>query len=428
MKPGDYVEAELENESIHGILIQSNEQQKEFIILKLSSGYNIGIHKRNVKNVVVVEEKKERKEKKEEVKQNEKLPKIVILHTGGTIASKVDYETGAVAPKFSPDELLSLFPELKEVALIDSKLVANILSENMGFDHYNIVGKAISEEIKKGAQGIIITHGTDTLHYTSAALAFMLEHLDIPVILVGSQRSSDRGSSDAASNLMSAVAFAANSTFKGVAVCMHENDHDVNCVVIDGLHARKMHTSKREAFKTINRALIAKVNYQTKKIDIIKMQDAQEKGSFQLKLFDPEIKVGIAKMHPGMHEDAFNFKGFDGLVIEGTGLGHAPIEEMDAHSKMNAKIKKQIESLAKHMPVVMTSQAIYGRINMNVYRPGRVLQEMGVLGHNLDMTTEVAFIKLAWLLSQDKKHVKSLYSQNLRGEISERTEQDDSVF
>ncbi len=425
MKPGDYVEVECENESLHGILMPSS--QKEYTIIKLSSGYNIGIHRRNIQNIIVVEQKKPSEEDKDAIEQNEKLPKISILHTGGTIAGKVDYETGAVSAKFSPSELLKMFPELKDIANIDSKLVSNMLSENMNFEHYNILAKAVQKEIETGADGVIITHGTDTMHYTSAALAFALENLNIPLILVGAQRSSDRGSSDAASNIISAAAFAANSTFKGVAICMHEDQNDKNCIIIDGLHARKMHSSSRNAFQSINREIIAKINFHTKKITYQKMASLQNaQAALELKLFNPKLKIGLLKVHPNMCEEEMNFKHFDGLMLEGTGLGHMPIEETDDYTKQNAKIFKHLGEIAKKIPVVMASQTIFGRINMNVYSPGRKLKQIGVLGNGLDMHPETAFIKLAWLLSNyDKEKAKKLYEQSLRGEISERSEKED---
>jgi len=422
VEPKDYVEVECLHETVQGVLLPSN--QKDFTVIKLSNGYNIGIHKRNIKNIAVIEQKKEHKEKPEKVSQNEKLPKVTILHTGGTIASKVDYTTGAVHPQFTPEELLGLFPELKELANLNSRLVANLFSENMRFDHYNVLAKEIEKEINAGARGIIITHGTDTLHYTAAALSFVLENIPVPVVLVGAQRSSDRGSSDAAMNLISAVAFAVNSKFSGVAVCMHENDDDTNCVVIDGLHARKLHTSKRSAFVSVNRPLLAKVNYETKSISHISMPE-QTSGTFALKLFDPKIKIGWIKSHPHFSEDEI-VKDVDGLILEGTGLGHFPIEQVDALTKEHVKIKKKLTELAKKIPVVMTSQCIFGRVNMNVYSLGRTEQEMGILGNGLDMPPETVFIKLAWLLSNFKKDIPALLARNFRGELSERTEQDTS--
>ncbi|MDD5086828.1 MAG: Glu-tRNA(Gln) amidotransferase subunit GatD, partial [Candidatus Nanoarchaeia archaeon] len=401
------------------------EIEKDIVILKLESGYNIGIDKKNIKSIKLVKTAENKKEKKAEVKQNKKLPTISILHTGGTIASKVDYKTGGVIAGFSESEMLDLFPELKNIANIKSRKIASMQSEMMRFPHYNIMAKEIEKEIKSGTDGIIITHGTDTMHYTSAALRFILEDLPVPVIMVGSQRSSDRGSTDAAVNLISACYFIANSDFADVSICMHENMSDDSCLILPALKTRKMHTSRRDAFRAINSVPIARVNFNEKDISFIaKDYDKGDKNrKLKLRLFNEKIKVGIVKTHTNMFADEFlAYKNFDGLVVEGTGLGHLPNEEIDEHTKENKKIFDSLKKMIKEgLIVVMSSQAIYGRIQMNVYTPLRELQDIGVLGHLSDMTPETSFIKLAWLLSNyNKDEVKQLITKNLKGEISER--------
>ena len=238
-KAGDKVKIILKDEEIEGILMPSD--SKTYFI-KLNNGYNIGISKRNVKDIKFLSKiKKEIIHSK--VKQKKGLPKISILHTGGTIASKVDYKTGGVVAQFKPEELISMFPELKTVGNIQSRLISNIMSENMNFSHYNLLAKEIQKEIKKGVKGIIITQGTDTIHYTSAALSFILEGLSVPVVIVGAQRSSDRGSSDAAINLVSAAIFISNFKSGGVFVCMHENANDDTNLIING--KKDAHKQKR---------------------------------------------------------------------------------------------------------------------------------------------------------------------------------------
>ena len=203
-KEGDRVKITTLDDEFEGILLP---EENEFFVLKFDSGYNIGISKKRVKSVKTIESKKKSAVKKKSVSQKKGLPKVSVLHTGGTIASKVDYETGGVTAKFTPEELLEMFEELKDIANISSRLVRNMFSEDMRFSHYNILANEVKKEIENGAQGVIITHGTDTLHYTAAALSFILDGLRAPVILVGAQRSSDRGSSDASLNLLSAVYF-----------------------------------------------------------------------------------------------------------------------------------------------------------------------------------------------------------------------------
>jgi len=265
------------------------------------------------------------------------------------------------------------------------------------------------------------------MHYSSAALAFILEDLPVPVILVGSQRSSDRGSSDAGLNLVSACYFIANSDFADVAICMHENLDDESCLILSGLKTRKMHTSRRDAFRPINTSPIARVNFNEKNISFIKKDYKKRNKNKKLKLmlFNEKIKIGLIKTHTNMFAEEFlAYKDFDGLVIEGTGLGHLPNEEIDEYTKENKKIFNALaDMIKKGLVVVMSSQTIYGRLQMNVYTPMRELQEIGVLGHLSDMTAETTFIKLAWLLSNYKKEeVKELITKNLKGEISERVE------
>jgi len=422
-----HVKVSLENEHLEGILV--NEDDKH-IVLKLSSGYNIGIKKNRILKIEdihshkeLVKEQNSEKVHKEIAQATKGLPKILILHTGGTIASKVDYQTGAVTPTFTPEDLNGMFPEIKGLAHIESKLFRNMWSEDMRFKHYNLIAQEISEELHahKDIKGIIITHGTDTLHYTGAALSFIFEHLPVPVILVGSQRSSDRGSADSAMNLISAVTFIANTSLKGVFLCMHESMSDDSCIILNGINARKMHSSRRDAFKQINGVPIARVDYSVKTVDYIgdyPESALNSPGVLKLHLFDDGLRIGLLKGHPNMYASEFeSFKGFDGLVLEGLGLGQLPINDIDEHTKEHSRIRDVLKDLAGKMPVIMSLQTIYGAVNMNVYQTGRDLQAIGILGNYSSLTPETSFIKLAWLLSQ-KLDPKEYFMKDLRGEFS----------
>ncbi|MBI4144924.1 Glu-tRNA(Gln) amidotransferase subunit GatD [Candidatus Woesearchaeota archaeon] len=421
-KAGDRVRIVTNDESIEGILLPD---ESHYHVVKLDSGYNIGVDKKRVKDVKVLEAHKEKREKEHVVAAKKGLPSITILHTGGTIASKVDYETGAVTSRFTPDEILALFPELRDIANIDSRLVRNMASDDMRFAHYNILAKEVEKEVAKGVKGVIITHGTDTLHYTGAALSFALRNLPIPVILVGSQRSSDRGSSDAGVNLISAATFIAATDFAGVGVCMHETTNDTTCVILPGVKCRKMHSSRRDAFRAINTTPWARVDHKTKNITFLRTDYPRPNGTFNVKPFKETLKVGLAFVHTNMYAEEFAcFKGWDGLVIAGTGLGHAPISEIDAETKEHPKIFNAIKQLITAGTIVaMTTQTIYGQVDMNVYAPGRKLLDLGVLGNLADMHPETAFIKLAWLLSNyPAAEATRLYGVNIAGELSERLE------
>jgi len=416
----DEVKVSTQNEEFSGTIMESNNPQ--ILVLKLKNGYNIGIRTERItriekKGEARIETVKEKKELKK-VEFNPMLPKIVILQTGGTIASRIDYRTGGVIASVEQEQLVTQIPELAKIANIESKLVFQIMSEDMRFEHYKKIARAIEEELKNGAKGVIIGHGTDTIHYTCAALSFMLEGLNAPVLIVGAQRSSDRGSSDAAMNLVCAAEFIAQSDYAGVGICMHEKPDDNNCLILNGSKARKMHSTRRDAFKPINDIPVARINYNSRKIEFIKKDYPKKIEGRELKLKDSmEEKVALFKTHINMHSEQFEFyekHGFKGLVIEGTGLGHAPIAIKEHEGNLNA-LKSLIE---KGCVVVMTSQTIYGRVQLTTYTNLRKLREIGVLPGE-DMTPETAFIKIAWLLGNySKEEAKELIGKNLRGEIT----------
>ena len=283
VKEGDIVEITEEKGNVmKGTIIPSKEN---VLALKLENGYNVGISSEKIKSVKKTGAGKTvGKAKTVEIKKKPGLPTISILHTGGTIASRVDYKTGGVYAAFGAEDLFTMFPELEKIANFNSRLVTNIMSEDIRFKDYQTIAKAITEEIKKGVKGIIIGHGTDTLAVTATALAFMFENIPIPVLVVGSQRSSDRGSSDAAMNLTCAANFIAKSDFAGVAICLHHHESDTECAILPACKTRKLHTSRRDAFKAVNDTPIALVEYKTANIKFLKKNyekaDKNKKFSF----------------------------------------------------------------------------------------------------------------------------------------------------
>lgn len=406
-----------------GLVIQVKEGEAT---IKLKTGYNLLVPVKDVQDAEQVAGKVSAAAPAPHApKKDPDLPTVAILHTGGTIASKVDYATGGVLAQFEPEELIAMFPDLSRVANVTSRLVRNMWSDDMRFAHYNIIAHAAAEEIERGITGIIVTSGTDTLHYTAAALSFALEGIGVPVVVVGSQRSSDRGSSDAATNLLGAVRFIAQTRAPGVFVAMHGHGEDERIAIIDGLHARKSHSSRRDAFVSVNAPITARVGETIEVLDGNRL--AAWKGRAQdrvrVRPFREDLKVGLWKAHPqAFAEELAIFEHYDGLLIEGTGLGHAPISEMDEHTTEHTRIRERIGHLAGRIPVAMCSQTIFGRVHMDVYSPGRVLQGLGVVGNGCDMHPETAYIKLAWLLSNHTAaDVRKLYGTDLRGEITARS-------
>ncbi len=333
--------------------------------------------------------------------------KITILGTGGTIASKIDYISGAVHPAFSTEELLNALPELRGVAEIKTKLLFNILSENMTPRHWRDVAKEAASELNGGADGIIVAHGTDTLAYTSAALSFMMKDLSGPVVLVGSQRSSDRPSSDSSENLLSAAKVACTDLGE-VVVVMHSSSSDGRCFIHRGIRVRKMHSSRRDAFRSINAKPLGEV---TDKVVFHQQYQKGRKGS-KVSVDDKlEESVALVKIYPGMKKEilAYFSDNYKGIVLEGTGLGHVP-------EYLFPEIQKCVD-MGK--PVVMTTQTLYGRVDMKVYSTGRRLISMGVISAE-DMLPEVAYVKLMHVLGRTKKieEIKELMASDLAGEIS----------
>ena len=428
IKIGDWVEVKKGKKVFKGILMPKTKlSHPSTLILKLENGYNIGIEIDEKTQIRLVKKGEIRSKKKEiKLEKKEGKPLISILGCGGTVASRVEYVTGAVYPAFTPSDLIQSFPRLEKIANIESKLLFNLFSEDLNVEHWKLIAKNCAKEIKKGVDGIVLMHGTDTMHFTSAALSFMLQNLPIPIVLVGAQRSSDRGSSDNEMNLISAVLTAAKSEIAEVTVCMHASINDDYCFVHQGTKVRKMHTSRRDAFKSINVLPYAKVWYLEEKIEYLredfKRRDKRRKVKVDLKM---NPRVGLIWIHPNIDPKFIESlsKFYDGIVIAATGLGHVPTNPFK--DKLAKSIIPALKSLIDSgIPVVIAPQTIYGRINLNVYTSGRILKEIGVIGDYCDWLPEVALVKLMWVLGHTKnlKKVRELMLTNIAGEISERSE------
>ena len=428
-EPGDTVKLVTKKETVAGMLMPSPDEQ--VVLLKLDSGYNLGFKKKEITSLTVLEKKPlsppTKKEKTGRLQRlNQHFPIISILHTGGTIASQVDYKNRGGGVQVWPGEPFGEFPGLQQIAVFRSRLIGNMWSQDMRFSHYNRMAEEVKKELEAGAAGVIIAQGTDTIHYTAAALSFALENLSKPVLIVGAQRSSDRGSSDAFLNVVNAAYFIAHSDFGEVAVCMHDTSSDEYAAILPGTKVMKLHTSRRDAFQPINTTAWARVNYAAREIKYLrKGYTPSGNKKISLKLFNEKLKVAILKQHTNMFAEQFlSYQQYDGLVIESTGLGCLPMTKIDDSTQESEHIAKAIQILIKKGVVVVEApQTIFGRLNLNVYEDQRRAQEMGVLGNGNDMTPATTFIKLAWLLSNyPKPKIKELITKNLRGEINERIE------
>jgi len=429
-KVGDRVEVKTKTQTFVGIVMPAPEAEKDLLILKLPTGYNLPI--RMNKEVTA---KKIGEEKFEGLPtyrpEFKKLPFVSVIATGGTIMSRVDYKTGAVAPLKSAEELLLTVPELHEI--VNIKRVHEpflIASEDMTPAEWKKIAELAAQELNdEEISGVIVTHGTDTLHYTAAALSFMLKNLNKPVALVGGQRSSDRGSFDGALNLICAAQYC-KSEIAEVAIVMHGSESDDYCLANRGTKVRKMHTSRRDTFRPVNELPLAKI-WPDGKIEILNKNYRKRRDHRAETLVDTrfEPKVALLKVFPGADPEIFESlieKGYKGIIIEATGLGHVPTSTQNKKMSWISSIKKAVDS---GIFVGIAPQTLYGRINLNVYTNQRILEDAGAVGLD-DMLPETAYVKLGIILGRTKnpEEAKKLMLTNLSGEINHRLEPETFLY
>lgn len=409
---GAVLEVESRGRSFRGTLMPHHELSAEdIIIIKMKSGYNVGIRIYGDSTIKVVDRPAAKAKAAEKPEARPGLKNISLIGTGGTIASYVDYRTGAVHPALSTSDMVGAIPEIGDSVNISSKVLFSIFSENMTVEHWQKLAEAVAAEINGGADAVIIPHGTDTMGYTASALSFMLGEISKPVVLVGAQRSSDRPSTDASSNLLAAARFCNDGKMAGVFVVMHDTLSDDSFAVHLGTRVRKMHTSRRDAFRSINSLPVARI-------------DAEGKITYNTEgrpvAGDPaeprtamEHKTILLQFYPGMDPAIFEgpIMASKGIVIAGSGLGHV-------NANMVPLIRKACDSGAV---VVMTSQCLGGRTNLNVYNTGRDMTAAGAITV-LDMLPETAYVKLMWALanSKDAETAKVMMQTPLAGEMGNR--------
>ena len=392
-----------------GILMPRYESgDDKHLVIKLGSGYNVGIDVDEIQKIQVVSSPEVKPEQSQERKENPTLPKILLLSTGGTIASKVDYRTGAVTPALSASDINEAVPELGKIANIDAEVLFSEYSENLQPDHWTQIAEKLDSLANSDYKGILIAHGTDTMHYTSSFLSFALAGFPIPVALVGSQRSSDRPSSDAALNLIAASTFLVESNTNGIFLVMHHNDSDETIACHAGTRVRKNHTSKRGAFETVG-------DYPAFIIAEGKIVKNMKGKFFRNNKYEPKMnintKVALVKYHPGYEPKLIENliqTGYKAIIFEGTGLGHV------GNTVYNVVKKANEDGLF----LGMTSQCIDGRVRMTVYESGRDLLELGITPLE-NMIPETALVKAMWALGNSKNidEMRSLMLENIASEF-----------
>ncbi|MFH1787325.1 MAG: Glu-tRNA(Gln) amidotransferase subunit GatD [archaeon] len=418
MNFGDRIKIIFSKEEYEGILLESPE--KGIVLLKLDSGYNIGLNKKDILNFKLIKKAREI-EDVVEIKKVKDKPNIAMIITGGTIASCLDPKTGGVDPLTDPKDLFKFYPELfDKVNVIKVEVPFMKASEDMNFKDWQKIAR-IAEKLlnDNNVKGIIVTHGTDFLNYTSAVLSFFLRNLNKPVILTYSQRSIDRASSDANLNLQCS-ALAAISDIAEVMLVGHANSDDDFCYAMPGAKVRKLHTSRRDAFKVVNSKPFAKIfNDRIERISKYNLRGKSKKVKLDLKF---EEKVALVKIYPGQDPNILDFylkNKYKGIVLEMAGLGHVPMKKANL-----SWIKKLIEVQKKGLIVCAAAQCINGRLDPLVYSNGRELLETGII-YLEDMLSETALVKLGWILGHKewKNKIKEKMLENIAGELNKRLEE-----
>ncbi|MCD4739855.1 Glu-tRNA(Gln) amidotransferase subunit GatD [archaeon] len=415
-----------------GLLMPSPEitGSPDYLIIKLDNGYNIGIkytsktklEKSNTPEPEAIKQEylyETMDQHVEKIEQAHSKPPIAILAVGGTIASKVDYKTGAVNAKLTARDLVRMVPELRRIATIKMDTLSEVMSEDMNHVHWQTLAKETAKQLNQGAEGVVITHGTDAMHFSSAALSFMLPKLPKPVVFTGSQRSPDRGSADSSMNLICSVHAAKNDVAE-VGICMHAELDDNYCIYSRGTKVRKMHSTLRKAFRPINDYPLAKVwpsgrfQMTNRRVKFRSTEKAKTDTKF-------EPKVALIKAYPGSEPKLIDYlikQGYKGIIIEGMALGHVPTQ---AKKSWIPHVKKAIQS---GVPVIVTTQCYYGRVNPDVYTNLRILYYEAEAIPGADMLSETAYVKLGWVLGHVKsmKKVREMMLTNYAGELNARLE------
>jgi len=406
---GNLVNVETDS-TYSGILMPRYEYSDDkHIVLKIKSGYNIGVEIDKIKKIELESSETAKKENIPQPHVDPKLPKILLVSTGGTIASKIDYRTGGVTPALTAAELNATVPELAKIANVDTEVLFSEYSENFLPEHWKKIAEKINSHVRSEYKGIIVAHGTDTMQYTAAALSFSLAGIPIPIALVGSQRSSDRPSSDAAPNLIAAAKFLVESNTSGIYVVMHNSTSDDEIACHWATRVRKNHTSKRNAFQTIGGAPAF----------IVKKDKLEKNPQFNLIKRDyvPKInfdtRVVLVKYYPGLDPKIMDYiisAGYKAIIFEGTGLGHV------------GKILYECVGKAKKKGLFlgMTSQCIDGMVRMTVYESGRDLLNLGIIPLG-NIIPETALVKAMWALGTSKsiEEMEKTMKENIAMEFSD---------
>jgi glutamyl-tRNA(Gln) amidotransferase subunit D len=400
----------------HGILVPSTEFSADHVVvLKLASGYNVGLAITERDVLTVIARPRRRRQGAPDAGASPApsggsepaAPWVALLTTGGTIASRVDYQTGGVRPVRDEREILAAFPALDGGGPVRVVPVFERFSEDIVPADWVTLAEKAAESFRQGARGVVIAHGTDTLAYTAAALSFMIRNPPGPIVLVGAQRSPDRPSSDGFTNLPAAIHLARAGDLGEVVVVMHEGISDDRFAIHRGTRVRKMHSSRRDAFESRNAPALGRIEGTT-----IHLGSETRRPSQSPLRVDSRIdeRAALLTYYPGLTPTRLRrfVRHERGLVIAGTGLGHVS----RAHLRGLARLVRS------GVVVAMTTQCLGGGTDPFVYATGRHLLEAGVTFLD-DLLPETAYAKMLWALGQsdDPAEVRRLLLEDVAGEF-----------
>lgn len=329
------------------------------------------------------------------------MKKLLLLATGGTIASK--QMGNGLAPQLTSEEVLSYVPECTRTSLIEARQILNIDSTNIQPEDWEYIAAVIQQAYEE-YDGFVVTHGTDTMAYTAAALSYLIQNSQKPIILTGSQKPISDDITDARKNLSDSLRFACEEYARGVHIVF-----DGKAII--GTRARKVRSKSYSAFESINYPVAAFID-EKRIIHYMDAGAAQPETRFCARL---NPRVFLLKLFPGMEPDILDYVGdlYDAVIIESYGVGGIPFS-----GKRN--FLEKLENLTrKGKIVVIATQVMLEGSDAEIYEVGcRAVKEYNVL-QAYDMTVEAAVAKLMWILAQTREFasVKEQFYTRINNDI-----------
>ena len=309
------------------------------------------------------------------------MKKILLIGTGGTIAS--DVTSSGLAPELTTEQLLSHIPAISDICQVDCLQLLSLDSTNMRPEHWQLMARCIRDRYAE-YNGFVITHGTDTMAYTAAALSYLVQGSPKPIVLTGAQKPIGFDSTDSKINLLDAFR-CASEDMPGVSIVFNNK-------VILGTRARKTRSKSFQAFSSINYPHLGVLRDGT-----LLRYIRQDCGAYPMFYDKLDTKVSLLKLVPGADRAQADFllERNDALIIESFGVGGLP--------ESGGFYECVQEWMEKGKTIVLTTQVANEGSDVSVYHVGHALKEKLNILEAYDMTTEAVVAKLMWILGQTKE-------------------------